>query len=230
MKSTHLSILTVLCTAVMPAAHAADNATGSTSGSAASLPPVFNPLVIIAPTEMRTEPALTRGCWARLFPQPDFRGPDDLTVAGPMEFPELHTPVGANWKQRTRSILVGPNATLTVFEGEKFAAKEATFKAGARIPDLRKQLPGVMAINSLRITCGSSGSTGGSSGDSSASSGASGNTSSSQSAGAPDTIPNNAAQTPAGKLIGPAPGPKALGIDPNSPPNSVPPDGPKTSR
>jgi hypothetical protein len=58
-----------------------------------------------------------------------------------------------------------------------------------------------------------------------ASSGASASNGGNASANVPDAIPNNAAQTPAGKLIGPAPSAKALGINPNSYPNSTVPLG-----
>lgn len=118
------------------------------------LAPVLPPLVIIAPTELRTDSTLARGCWVRLFPTSEFKGMDDLTIAGPINMAELHTPLGANWKQKTRSMLVGPKATVTVFEGENFHAREATFKPGVQITDMRQALPNVMAINSLRITCG----------------------------------------------------------------------------
>ncbi|TCS39374.1 hypothetical protein EDC30_101330 [Paucimonas lemoignei] len=154
MKSMRINISTFVAAALLPvAAFAADSAKTAGSAGAALQPPVLSPLVIIAPTEMRTEPALTRGCWARLFQLPQFRGQNDLTIAGPMEIADLHTPVGVDWKPRMRSILVGPNASLTIYEGARFADKEATFKAGARVSDVRKELPGVMAINSLKITC-----------------------------------------------------------------------------
>lgn len=46
--------------------------------------PVIPPLIIIAPTEVRTDPTLAKGCWVRLSPQTNFKGVDDLTIAGPI--------------------------------------------------------------------------------------------------------------------------------------------------
>lgn len=133
-------------------ATAADRPAGS-HAPAPALTPVVPPLIILAPTEVRTDPTLARGCWVRLFPQPGFKGEDDLTVAGPLELPALHTPVGVDWKHRTQSLLVGPKATVTVYESPKYGDREATFKPGDQVTDLHREMKGVMAINSMKIAC-----------------------------------------------------------------------------
>ena len=133
-------------------AEAADTASAA-SGQGQLLAPVIPPLIIIAPTEVRTDPTLARGCWVRMFPQTDFKGNDDLTVAGPLELPALHTPLGVDWKHKTQSMLVGPKATVTVYEGPRFSAKEATFKPGTQVNDLRKEMKYAMGINSMKIAC-----------------------------------------------------------------------------
>ncbi|NEX61002.1 hypothetical protein [Noviherbaspirillum galbum] len=116
--------------------------------------PVIPPLIIIAPTEVRTDPTLARGCWVRLFAEPDFQGRDDLTVAGPISVPSLHTPEGVDWHARTESILVGPKATLTVYENKDYRDKTMTFKPGEQVPRLREILKFTQSIDSLKIACG----------------------------------------------------------------------------
>lgn len=119
----------------------------------AALAPALPPLIILAPTEVRTDPTLARGCWVRLFPQKAFKGKDDLTVAGPLELAQLHTPVGVDWKHKSQSMIVGPKAKVTLYEGEHFADKNASFKPGAQVEDLHREAPFKRAINSMKIAC-----------------------------------------------------------------------------
>lgn len=116
--------------------------------------PVIPPLFIIAPTEVRTDPTLAKGCWVRLFPQPDYKGVDDLTIAGPVELPSLHTPAGGvYWKHKTESVIVGPKATVAVYENESYRHQTATLQPGTREPQLRKGLKFTQSIDSLKISC-----------------------------------------------------------------------------
>ncbi|MGE5649708.1 MAG: hypothetical protein ACM34A_05875 [Bacillota bacterium] len=116
--------------------------------------PIIPPLFIIAPTEVRTDPTLAKGCWVRLFPQPDYQGLDDLTIAGPVELPSLHTPAGGvYWKHKTESVIVGPKATVAVYENEHYRHQTATLTPGTREPQLRKGLKFTQSIDSLKITC-----------------------------------------------------------------------------
>jgi hypothetical protein len=138
------------------AAPAADATNAAASGGVANpnlATPVIPPLIIIAPTEVRTDPTLAKGCWVRLFPEPDFKGVDDLTIAGPITLPSLHTPVGTDWKHKTESVLVGPKATVTVYESQSYRDKAATLQPGTREAQLRKNLKFTMSIDSLKISC-----------------------------------------------------------------------------
>lgn len=116
--------------------------------------PVIPPLIVIAPTEVRTDPTLAKGCWVRLFPEPDFKGIDDLTIAGPIALPSLHTPAGLDWKHKTESVLVGPKATATVYESKSYKDKAATLRPDTQEPQLRKGLKFTQSISSLKIACG----------------------------------------------------------------------------
>jgi hypothetical protein len=156
-----LVILFALGGMLFAGAHAAQPAAASgASGSGGVVnpnlaTPVVPPLIIIAPTEVRTDPTLAKGCWVRLFPEPDFQGVDDLTIAGPISLPSLHTPVGIDWKHKTESLLVGPKAIVTVYENQAYRDKAATLQPGTREAQLRSNLKFTMSIDSLKISCAS---------------------------------------------------------------------------
>jgi hypothetical protein len=159
MRHRRSVILLALGWALFAGAHAAQPA-GSQNASASGgivnpnlATPVIPPLIIIAPTEVRTDPTLAKGCWVRLFPEPNFQGVDDLTIAGPISLPSLHTPVGIDWKHKTESLLVGPKATVTVYENQDYRDKTATLQPGTREAQLRKNLKFTMSIDSLKISC-----------------------------------------------------------------------------
>lgn len=115
------------------------------------------PLHIIAPTELRADPTLARGCWVRLFPQPEHKETDDLTIVGPMTIPSLHSPTGgANgvyWKSKAESFIVGPRATVTVYENPSFRGRTVKLELGTQEGQLRDKLKFMQSIDSLKIEC-----------------------------------------------------------------------------
>lgn len=127
--------------------------------AAPSLSPVLPPQIILAPTEVRTDPSLARGCWVRLFPEPGYKGTDDLTVAGPVSIPSLHAPTGGAsgvyWKPKAESLIVGPKASVTVYEGQTFRGRAIALQPGSQEPQLREALNLVQSIDSLKIKCNS---------------------------------------------------------------------------
>lgn len=177
MLNSKLSILSVLFSALALASPAVTGSEHARSGAQQGVPgdtspdllsgasaggsgatnlatPVIPPLFIIAPTEVRTDPELARGCWVRLFPEPEYRGANDLTVAGPIELPSLQRPTGeVFWKPKAESLIVGPSATVTVFEVPNYGNRSATLKPGARLPQLREGLKFTQSIDSLTIKC-----------------------------------------------------------------------------
>jgi hypothetical protein len=63
-----------------------------------------------------------------------------LTLAGPIDIPSAR--VGANfaWGPKYDSVIVGPKATLTVYDNQDYQDKTTTFKPGQRVPDLNEKL------------------------------------------------------------------------------------------
>lgn len=118
------------------------------------LAPVIPPQIIIAPTEVRTNPTLAKGCWVRLFPQTGYQGQDELTVAGPVDLPSLRTPTGGVlWKHKAESIIVGPKATITLYENQSYRGPSVTVKPGTMETKLREGLQIMQSIDSLKIRC-----------------------------------------------------------------------------
>lgn len=154
MKTLRIALLLpVLWAAAASPLRAQDKAQGTISNENLATP-VVPPLFIIAPTEVRTDPTLARGCWVRLFPRPDYQGTDDLTIAGPVELPSLHTPAGSvYWKHKTESVIVGPKATVAVYENQNYRHQTATLAPGTREPQLRRGLKFTQSIDSLKISC-----------------------------------------------------------------------------
>jgi len=152
-RASPILLFALLC-AALSAAHAAGGDQGKADAEV-RLAPAIAPQIIIAPTEVRSDPTLVRGCWVRLFPQTDYQGLNDLTVAGPAELPSLHTPIGdVYWKQKAESLIVGPKASVTVFEEQSFRGPTVALGPGTRQPQLRKDLKLMQSIDSLKIACG----------------------------------------------------------------------------
>ncbi|GAB3551689.1 hypothetical protein GCM10027343_36270 [Noviherbaspirillum agri] len=151
-------LMLVAALAAMPSAGAQEKRdAGIGKPGAQPLSPVIPPTIILAPTEVRTDPTLARGCWVRLFPEPDYKGTDDLTIAGPLAVPSLHSPTGgANgvyWKQKAESMIVGPKARVVVHEHASFRGPAVNIGPGTRETKLRDKPGLAQSIDSLRIDC-----------------------------------------------------------------------------
>lgn len=146
MKKTVSIVISVVCGAVPAFVEAAD--------APAVLSPVIPPQIILAPTEVRSDPTLAKGCWVRLFPELNYQGQDDITIAGPVEIPALRTPAGnVYWKNKAESLIVGPNARITVYENQSFRGPSADVKRGTSEANLREGLRLMQSIDSLNIRC-----------------------------------------------------------------------------
>lgn len=140
-------IAMMLFGAAAPMANAAETAPSVTTGVA--------PMIIIAPTETRSDPTLAKGCWARIFPEQGYQGQDDLTIAGPIDVPSLRSPAGSlYWKHRAESILVGPSAHVEIFENASFQGPSRRLRPGERHTRLRGELKFVQSVDSMKVRCG----------------------------------------------------------------------------
>jgi hypothetical protein len=144
--------------AATPAAgNSGSNTSGASAGQQASgtaaTTTIEVPVVVLVPVQVRADPNFANGCWVRLFDGPDFKGKDELTIAGPIDMQTLKTPSGINWKRKADSLTVGPKASVQVFENEFFRDKTLTLKPGQQVPSLRKELGFLHSIDSLKVNC-----------------------------------------------------------------------------
>ena len=80
--------------------------------------------------------AKSDGCWADFYEKSQFKG-QHFKLKGPAQKKNLVKVEGKNWDKRIESILIGPKATVTVFENKNF---KLTLTEMANHPVLMKSL------------------------------------------------------------------------------------------
>ena len=110
-----------------------------------------DPIVMLVPVEISNK-ALESGCWAQFYDQRDFKG-DIVTLVGPAEVSSADKGTGRQLKSTIDSLVLGPKATLKVFEHQMFKDKAVDFAANAREPGLIKKLGLGGRIQSLKLSC-----------------------------------------------------------------------------
>ena len=109
------------------------------------------PIIMLVPPIFAIDAQRAGGCWARLYPDENYKG-DVLLLAGPLDVPKAR--VGDfDWGRKYESLVVGPDAILTVYDNEFFKDKAATFEQGKRAPKLDKKLGLFKTPRSLTLSC-----------------------------------------------------------------------------
>ena len=90
-------------------------------------------LILAQPTNVL---AKNKDCWVDLFDDTQYQG-KQIRVVGPAKLKNLLKVNGENWDKRIESAIVGPTATLTVFENKNF---KLTLAEMANHPVLMKSL------------------------------------------------------------------------------------------
>ena len=93
---------------------------------------------MLVPVEISNK-ALESGCWAKFYDQRNFKG-DILTLVGPAELGSADKGTGRQFKRSIDSLVLGPKATLKVFEHQMFKEKAVDFSPSARELGLIKKL------------------------------------------------------------------------------------------
>jgi hypothetical protein len=134
--------------------------TGTTSGAPGNAPPRSTmtgdmaPMVLVVPTYFAMDPNVGNGCWARLFDKKDFTG-TVFAMVGPVDIPSNRAGfiTGFESGRNYDSVMVGPTASLTVWDRDTFQNKSTTFTAGEAIPDLDSRMGAMEEIRSMRLSC-----------------------------------------------------------------------------
>ncbi len=95
--------------------------------------------------------AESTGCWAKIYDGHNFEG-RTLTLVGEQSLPNLEFGVGMDWEGDIDSIEVGPKASLTLFEDERYADKKRDLKPGEKVADLHKNIFSE-GVESMKLAC-----------------------------------------------------------------------------
>lgn len=130
--------------------------TSSAFSQAAGKPPAQSdnqpePMVMLVPVEISNK-ALEAGCWAQFYEERNFKG-EMLTVVGPAEIASPDKGTGRQLKRSIDSLVLGPKATLKVYEHQMFKDKAVDFPANSREAGLIKKLGFGGRIESLQLQC-----------------------------------------------------------------------------
>jgi hypothetical protein len=148
--STLMSFLSLTLAAAGAFAQSPSAAAASTPATGAGNQP--QPVVMLVPVQV-SSPALEAGCWAQFYDERNFKG-DMLTLVGPIEVGDFDKSSGRHFKRNIDSLVLGPKATLTVYEHQMFKDKSVKFQSNAREGGLVKKLGFGGRIESMRLECG----------------------------------------------------------------------------
>jgi hypothetical protein len=110
------------------------------------------PVLMMVPMKVSTDTSANSGCWVKLYDKKDFNG-DSFLLVGPVELPVMTGPFGFNWENKVRSLEVGPNANLTIFDNRNFRDQDKFVDAGEKIPNMSKKMGFLDDFRSMMLTC-----------------------------------------------------------------------------
>ena len=92
------------------------------------------------------------GCYVFVYDRPEWQG-GRVVLNGPDKWSNLERLLlnDQNWRNRIRSIDVGPAATLTVYTDLKFTGSSRRFGPGSKLPRLESEINA--DIESLALSC-----------------------------------------------------------------------------
>ncbi|MEO8296259.1 MAG: hypothetical protein ABI574_00480 [Burkholderiales bacterium] len=128
---------------------AAASAQAQTASAPADNAP--EPIILMVPVEV-SAPQMKAGCWAQFYAERNFKG-DVLTLVGPAQVATLDKGTGRQLKRDIDSLLVGPKATLTVYQHQGFKDRSSKFAPNAREGGLITKLGFGGRIQSLQLDC-----------------------------------------------------------------------------
>jgi len=91
-------------------------------------------------------------CWARLYEHKNLGG-RVLTLAGPTRVGDLAPRLGFPWDPRYESLAVGPGAVLQLYDDPDFKDRRGSFRSGAMVPDLDREMGVFRRTRSVTVEC-----------------------------------------------------------------------------
>ena len=108
-------------------------------------------ILMLVPVEI-SSPAMQAGCWAQFYDQRSFKG-EALTVAGPIVLASTDKANGRQMRRNLDSLVIGPKATLTIFEHRMFKDRSVSFGPDTKEAGLIKKLGFSGRIESMKLDC-----------------------------------------------------------------------------
>ena len=108
-------------------------------------------IYMLVPVEV-SAPAMQAGCWAQLFDERNFKG-ESFTMAGPLQLASTDKATGRQLRRDIDSLVIGPKATLTVFEHRLFKDRSVSFGPNTKEGGLIKKLGFSGRIESIKLDC-----------------------------------------------------------------------------
>lgn len=137
-----------LCAASSMAQTSTDNSASKTNKGTDDTPDSF---VLIVPMQLSTQ-TMSSGCWAEFFTEKNFKG-DVTTLLGPTELRGFDKSAGRQLKRDMDSLIIGPKATLTVYEHQMFKDHSVQFQPDSKVGGLTQKLGFGGRIQSLKLDC-----------------------------------------------------------------------------
>ena len=109
-------------------------------------------VLLVVPTAYANDEKLGNGCWARLYDGGNFTG-SQYVLVGPVDVAAMRDGIGLN--EKYDSVVVGPKATLTVYDNVNYRDKSATLKPASRTADLDEKMGLFETIRSRKVSCAS---------------------------------------------------------------------------
>jgi hypothetical protein len=135
----------------------AAGATGSTGGTGSdsagrTTDTGTTPVVVILPLAIQ-KPFPGHGCWAHVFEDDNFNGPS-LVVEGPRELANLDSLDDYRFFDSPGdSLIVGPNARVTLYEDERFTGNTVAARRNQRIADVSARFQAFESMESMKVPC-----------------------------------------------------------------------------
>lgn len=110
------------------------------------------PMIVLVPHVFAHDPMLADGCWARLYDGTNYQG-EMLSLVGPVNVAGPGVGTSFALGRKYDSVMVGPKATLAVFDNKDYMQKTASFSSGQSVADLDEKMGFFENIRSLKLSC-----------------------------------------------------------------------------
>ena len=110
------------------------------------------PVLMMVPVEVSKDMVTNKGCWVKLYDKKNYQG-DSLVITGPIDLPQMIGPFGFNWENKVRSLEIGPNSNLTIYDNRDFRDEDKFIDANAKVPDMSKKMGFFNDFRSMQLSC-----------------------------------------------------------------------------